>query len=479
MTIGTLCDDELLEIFSFYMAKAYETYEADRISKVDSKGLEAWYTLVHVCQRWRILVFGSPCRLNLLLLCTINRPVKQMLDVWPTLPIVVHDRELCFLPPTVKAKNIIAALGHRDRVCEITLCPPLFLFDSFITMMQEPFTMLTRLEIVSLFQRAPVLPDSFLGGYAPLLRSLHLNNVPFPALPKLLLSTNDLVDLCLISLPYSWYISPEAMAACLSTLTRLKKFDLRFDYHPDISGQLSSSPPTPHVNLPALSHFEFHGTSEYMEEFVTQINAPQLSYIRILLLNQLPFDMSQVTQFIGRIENFKVPHHAVVEFRLEYADVNFSMFEDTPNRTTLLVRIPRTALEWRFFSLAEPSGPSSSPFRLSCFESLAIFDKTDMRYWEGLEKTRWLELLRPFTTVKDLYLCEELALSVARVLRGLTGERATEVLPVLQRIFVRGRQKSEAVALAIEPFITERQLFGRPVATHHWDTPGEDAVANQ
>jgi hypothetical protein len=37
------------------MAKAYEPYEVDRIDKVDSKQLEAWYTLVHVSQRWRIL----------------------------------------------------------------------------------------------------------------------------------------------------------------------------------------------------------------------------------------------------------------------------------------------------------------------------------------------------------------------------------------------------------------------------------------
>ena len=73
------------------MAKAYEAYEVDRIDQVDSKQLEAWFTLVDVCQRWRILVFGSPRRLNLRLLCTIDRPVKRVPDVWPTLPIVVHD----------------------------------------------------------------------------------------------------------------------------------------------------------------------------------------------------------------------------------------------------------------------------------------------------------------------------------------------------------------------------------------------------
>jgi hypothetical protein len=483
VTIGTLSDDELLETFSFYVAKAHEAYEADSIDRVESKQLEAWHTLVHVCRRWRILVFGSPRRLNLRLRCTINRSVEQMLDVWPTLPIVVHGRELDFLPPPArgeKSKNIIAALGLRDRVCEITLCLRPSLFDRFITMTQEPFTGLTRLELISTHVGSILLPDSFLGGYAPLLRSLYLDHVQFPALPKFLLSTNDLVELCLINLPRRGYISPEAMAACLSTLTSLKMFDLRYYYPespPHRSGKRSSSPST-YINLPALNHFQFHGNGEYIDELVTHISTPHLTYIRIMLVNHLVFDISQVTQFISRVDNFKEPHQAVLEFHFEDADINFSLFEDATNRTTLLIRIPRMESEWRFFSLAETCGLSSSLFRPSSFESLTIVDKTSLTYMEDMD-TRWLELLQMFSAVKDLYLCDKLVLSLGRALRGLTGERATLVLPVLQRIFIRRHQKSEAVGWEIGPFITERRLSGHPVAAHDWATVGEDEVANQ
>jgi len=38
----------------------------------------------------------------------------------------------------------------------------------------------------------------------------------------------------------------------------------------------------------------------------------------------------------------------------------------------------------------------------------------------------WLELLQPFTTVKDLYLCKELELRLVRALLALTGERAPD-----------------------------------------------------
>ena len=52
-------DDVLLEVFDFYVAG--DMYSKDR---------EAWQTLVHVCRRWRSIVFGSPRRLDLQLVCT-------------------------------------------------------------------------------------------------------------------------------------------------------------------------------------------------------------------------------------------------------------------------------------------------------------------------------------------------------------------------------------------------------------------------
>ena len=60
--IDVLPDDVLLEIFDFYM-NVDVFYE-------DKRETEAWQTLVHVCRRWRYLVFGSPRRLNLRLCCT-------------------------------------------------------------------------------------------------------------------------------------------------------------------------------------------------------------------------------------------------------------------------------------------------------------------------------------------------------------------------------------------------------------------------
>jgi hypothetical protein len=54
---------------------------------------------------------------------------------------------------------------------------------------------LTHLRLSSYGETMPVIPDSFLDGSAPRLRHFRLSGIPFPGLPKLILSANHLVDL--------------------------------------------------------------------------------------------------------------------------------------------------------------------------------------------------------------------------------------------------------------------------------------------
>ena len=72
-----LPDLALLEIFHFYM----NDEEKERV--------EAWRPLVHVCRKWRQVVFESPRRLDLWLYCGAGTPVKEKLDIWPHLPIAI------------------------------------------------------------------------------------------------------------------------------------------------------------------------------------------------------------------------------------------------------------------------------------------------------------------------------------------------------------------------------------------------------
>ncbi|KAF8488427.1 hypothetical protein F5888DRAFT_1292515 [Russula emetica] len=158
---------------------------------VTKQRTEGWQMLVHVCRRWRSVVFQSPRHLNLRLLCTHKTRARDTLDVWPPLLLIIRDVGGIYKLPGVD--NIIAALERNDRVCQINLRYFKRSQLEYVTnsaAMQKPFPELTVLCLASV--SPPILlPDSFLGGTAPRLRSLDLFNVPFPGLPKLLLVCNS------------------------------------------------------------------------------------------------------------------------------------------------------------------------------------------------------------------------------------------------------------------------------------------------
>jgi hypothetical protein len=138
--------------------------------------------------------------------------------------------------------NVIAVLERSDRVSEIYLKnAPSSHLERVSTAMREPFPELTSLLFHSYYVNVPVLPDSFLGGSAPPLRLFYLDRVPFPGLPKLLLSAPHLVHLRLWNISNYGYFSPETMLTALPTMTSLESLWLQFDLAPTgLAGTLRS-----------------------------------------------------------------------------------------------------------------------------------------------------------------------------------------------------------------------------------------------
>src|SRR6266566_953521 len=81
--IDKLSDAILLEIFASYVDQSHLTKRSTK------RTIEAWQTLVHVCRRWRSIVFASPHRLDLQLVVTPETPAIDTLDIWPAFPLVV------------------------------------------------------------------------------------------------------------------------------------------------------------------------------------------------------------------------------------------------------------------------------------------------------------------------------------------------------------------------------------------------------
>jgi hypothetical protein len=463
LSINILPDDVLLEIFDHYVI-LYQGYS-------NRTEVDAWHKLVHVCQRWRCVVFNSPRRLDLRLLCTLRTPVTNMLDIWPALPIVIAISAVSPLPATGSGvTHIISALQQHNRLCEIDIHSiPNPLLKEFAAM-QEPFPGLAKLWLLSYDENAPVLPDSFLGGSAPRLQNLFLWGIPFPGLPKLLLSTHDLVKLHLWSIPRSGYISPEAMATAVSTLTSLEKLFLGFQSPRSQADRESRHPPPlTRVVLPALTKFWFKGDSDYLEDIVSQLEAPLLSYTDITFFNQLIFDTPLLRHFISRTALFGEAYQAYIS--CEENTVLFSLYPPygIDGEGGVMLRISCEPLDWQISSLAQVCNTSFPPLPTLERLDIGIYnDRNLLPEWQDdMEDTQRLDLLRPFTSVRYLALSEASVSFVAPGLQELSGERVTEVLPALQNLFFTGPMPSGPVKEAIRKFIAARQLAGCPVTVHH------------
>jgi|SRR6266850_4116066 len=451
MTIDMIPDDVLLEIFSFYVDEAED--------------VDVWHTLVHVCQSWRHVAFVSPRRLNMRLLCTNRRPVRANLDIWPALPIIIrYDGDPML--PAKGADNIIAALEHRHRVCEIVLWGvSSSLSERFAAMTQEPFPALASLHLGSNNEWGPVVPDSFLGGSAPHLRRLWLTNVAFPALRKLLLSTNDLVHLDLLNVPPSAYISPEDMVACLSGMNGLVSLNLKFlspRSRPD--RKIERPPVQKRTVLPTLSLLGFEGASQYLEDLVARIDTPALFTLSITfigLFSRIP----QLYRLITHAERFKPSNRAVMEF---YATSIVYLKFIPSNGLELAMRCD--SLAGQVSSMAAVCRELSPLF--SGVERLDLLIKRRPVFqpmWrQTLDPPEWQELFQPFIAVQGLYVSKKLGPFIARALQALTDERATEVLPRLLYIFLEGFRPSGPVYEATKSFVTARQQSDCPIAVVRW-----------
>ncbi len=136
--IDVLSDDVLLEMFDFYMK--------ERSHHGTKTEVEKWHSLVHVCRRWRRVVFGSPHCLNLQLYCTPKTPSRDTLDVWPALPIIIAGN----IALTSGVDDIVVALRHSRRVCEVYLWgASRRQLEKVLATMQVPFPELTDLRLVT------------------------------------------------------------------------------------------------------------------------------------------------------------------------------------------------------------------------------------------------------------------------------------------------------------------------------------------
>ena len=417
-----------------------------------------WHPLVHVCRRWRQLIFASPRRLNVQLHCRGTTPVREKLHYWPILPLAIAG---AVPSDPIEQDNFVAAFEHRDRVRTVFCGLTTLQIETLATMMQGPFPALTSFQLGNFYapghQGVPVLPDRFLDGSASSLQEITLNGVYLPTLPTLLLSASNLVDLHLYDMSATM-ISPEAMVTGLAAAKRLK--DLILEFHlPNARHEIIVTPPTRAV-LPSLTGFQFLGEFEYLEDLVARMDCPRLKFIKVSFSFQpVHISVPHFLQFIDRAEDLKL-----APFRC--ADANFGQREVYFNLDSSRMPEPHSHLTIHFSCYLYPQIQSIKPFleQLSAMFStiyhLSVSLFEDVPLLPDMGDLGSLDLFRRFSAVETLHVGGRFVRLVDHILDDLVGTNIdTEVMPALRVLYLDGQRPSRSV----RRFIATRKKSGYPV----------------
>ena len=464
-----LPDNVILHIFDFY--RMDHDPNAGRPPRLVWK----WHRLAHVSHRWRQIVFASPRRLDLQIYCTYGTPVRDILRCWPALPIVIdywmfydHNGAATVSIPLDDWYNTLEALGHPDRVYSIRMIVQDLLLEEMAKVAEIPFPVLESFTLHSIHGRQ-ALPDAFLGGHAPRLQKAILGAFPFPRFPKFLRSAKDLVELRLLNIPQNGSISAEMMVAGLATLTKLES--LRLSFAPSFERQISHPDQRLTVSqtrivLPALTQFLFIGARKYLEEFVAQIETPQLNDLAITFFSpERVVQVPELFQFIYRTDYLKLAEfrRARIDFHDIVTNISFGCSQAEPRPCYLNLTVRCHLPHWQGPSMTQLLSQFLSQFShiISHVRDLSIITK--VHSWErdsNEDPTEWLAFLRLCTAVETLRTCGPLTGIVVTTLEDSAEDMVTEVLPALQLLNLEGHPLTSG---ALEKFTAVRGLCGRPV----------------
>ena len=413
---------------------------------------------MHICRKWRRIVFASQRALQFRLLFTHGTPVLKTLDCWPTVSIAVqYGGSPALDPPTPEDEgNIMAALKHSDRVTSIRLTVTRSLLKT-VSVTSRPFSGLEDLVLLSRDSAPLTLPSTFRWG--PHLRRLHSTRIAIPALLRLLYSSKNLVDLQLHEVLNLWHFSPEMLSNALSGMVQLRSLSLHFLSTPGY--RISPPPPGKCVVLPALTRFNFRGNTQYLEGLVARIDAPRLGDIEITFVNEMTFELSALSVFIDRIEMHK---------SYRRADILSS-----DHRISITLTQPAAPTCLKFHLLCEElSYQLLSMARICVHFSTFLFDVEDLRisaersaHQEGLYNEQWLKRINSFSNVKWLQVSGNLSTNVIYSLQRPDG-RPASVLPSLHKLYIPQPGPSYApLREAVVSFMITRRLAGHSIVVEY------------
>jgi hypothetical protein len=449
--IHILDDDSLLQIFSCF-----------RLEDEESWNLRfTWRKLVHVCRRWRYLIFDLSSHLDMCLplsALTNDSLSANTLSYLPPLLLVIDYYKTTAM--TQKDEdNVRLGLQEHGRVRGVVLRASSSSLRTCLGQMNQLFP---RLRVLSLFSTTTeeiglVLPETF---QAPDLRRLSLHGLSLPKGLPFLSSTTALSTLTLSHIRHSCYFPPGHLVTQLQGLPHLEELSIGFATCSTSEEELIPVP-IPSVTLPTLRRLTFRGEDVYLDSLVAQISTPLLERLSLTFFFDVAFTLVNLTEFIHRTEGFGCLVAQII-FNKDGASINAGYYEQGVIGK-LSLHVNCESLDWQISSATQVCTALGNV--LPAVEELTLdLDMDAMRSdWEDtLDSTLWHELLLPFIVVKKLHIGSSLALELSKALKSAPEVLVLKLLPKLQELDVR--LKMDDARMAFSAFLHTRRSLGRPVA---------------
>ena len=249
----------------------------------------------------------------------------------------------------------------------------------------------------------------------------------------------------------------------MSSSAQLRELEVGFRYPASLPTQSKTSPPLRRTTFPSLCLLEFHGASEYLEEFVSQVDIPSssLSSIKIQLFHQIFFEIREICHSIPLLSTFKSPTKVYITLDPGSVFVTFEKFQEDGNYP-LQLQTNCERLDWQLSFVTQVLNQLSP-----LLEGMDVLHVSLSHYvpsGEDVDPMQWLELFQPFASVRTLYV-DRKSLDIVQAL--VTEDMAAGVLPELTQLFVLGGY-NPAVVEAAEQFVAARKHSGRTIDFSTW-----------
>lgn len=287
------------------------------------------------------------------------------------------------------------------------------------------------------------------------LRTLHLTWPDIPALPKLLSLSTALVDLQLSKIPNVEYFSLNALANALAGMTQLRTLLLHFlsvTLHRNDLTLPSQSQEC--IALPALTRLQYRGTSEYLDSFVTRIDAPRLRKIDITFFCRPTMDASQVGQFLNRI---KMQQSCQAEI-ISSERAIFISFTPSGAPSSLELHVSCSPLTQRLLYMTQICNSLTTFLQGVEYLRISARKPSSSSWWDYRDLNEWGMLIHPFRGTKWAHVSGNHS---TNIVLALCLQQCEAVLPALHKLCIQeSEQRHAPLREAVVSFIHSRRLSG-------------------